>query len=157
MSKKLVAVLVLLGFGFVFTVDTQAQSQLSAADHAEIRQLYAQYNLALDSGDAEGYADVFTEDGVFGNSQGRDALIGFAEGFHAQQQGNARHWNDNVQVAATADGASGTCYLFLWNVGTRPASLIVTGTYHDELVRTADGWRFKSRRVEADTPAQSDE
>jgi len=141
----------LLGIG-----GAQAQGILTAADYAEINQLYASYNLALDAGDAEAWADVFTEDGVFGNSEGRAGLVEFATGFHGQQQGNARHWNANVHVTATADGAEGTCYLMLWNVGTRPASLIVSGIYHDTLAKTAKGWRFTSRRVEADGPAQSD-
>ena len=40
---------------------------LSAADFAEIMTLYAKYPMALDSGDAEGYANLFTEDGAFGD------------------------------------------------------------------------------------------
>ena len=30
---------------------------LSAQDNVEIQQLYARYNIAIDTGDAEGYAD----------------------------------------------------------------------------------------------------
>jgi hypothetical protein len=41
----------------------------------------------------------------------------------------------------------------LWNVGVRPAAIILTGVYQDELVKTADGWRFKSRVVTTDRPA----
>ena len=92
-------------------------------------------------------------DGVFGNSEGRAGLVQFAEGFHAQQDGHARHWNNNVHVTSTAEGAEGTTYLQLWNVGVRPQTIIVTGIYHDTLVKTADGWRFKTRRVEVDRPA----
>ena len=132
---------------------SEAQSPLTAEDHAEIQQLYARYNLAIDSGDAEGWADVFTADGVFGNSEGRAALIEFANGFHEGQGGNARHWNTNIHVTGTADGAEGTCYLLLWNVGVRPATVIVSGIYHDTLVKTAAGWRFTSRRADIDAPA----
>ena len=64
-----------------------------------------------------------------------------------------RHWNNNVHVTSTAEGAEGTTYLQLWNVGVRPQTIIVTGIYHDTLVKTADGWRFKTRRVEVDRPA----
>lgn len=131
---------------------TRAQAALSADDLAEIHNLYAHYNLMLDAGDSEGWADTFTDDGTFGNSQGRAALIQFADGFHARTP-NSRHWNTNIEITATAEGASGTCYLILWDVGTRPRSIIVTGIYHDTLVRTPDGWRFKSRVVETDPSA----
>lgn len=134
------------------SVAAQAQQALTAEDLAEIHNLYAHYNLMLDAGDSEGWADTFVEDGTFGASQGRPALIEFADGFHGQNP-TSRHWNTNIRITATADGAAGTCYLMLWNVGTRPAEIILTGTYQDALVRTPDGWRFQSRRVEIDRPA----
>ena len=74
---------------------TSAKPGLSPADHAEITDLYAQYNLASDAGDAEAYAACFTIDGVLlvhGLSlsstgamqrggelriQGREALVAF--------------------------------------------------------------------------------
>ena len=86
---------------------------------------------------------------------GHAGLVEFAQEFNEQQNGNARHWNSNIHITQTADGAAGTCYLMLWNVGVRPAEIIVTGTYHDTLVETSDGWRFKSRRLEADRPPAS--
>ena len=132
-----------------------AQGGLSAEDHAEIVQLYATYNLALDGGDAQGWADTFVEDGVFANNTGRAALVAFAEGFTEQQAGHARHWNTNIHLTKTADGAAGTCYLMLMNAGARPHSVIVTGTYHDTLVKTSDGWRFTSRQVEPDPAADN--
>ncbi len=132
-----------------------AQGGLSAEDHAEIVQLYATYNLALDGGDAQGWADTFVEDGVFGNNTGRAALVTFAEGFTKQQAGHARHWHTNIHLTKTAEGAAGTCYLMLMNAGARPHSVIVTGTYHDTLVKTSDGWRFTSRQVEPDPAAES--
>ncbi|MCB1672868.1 MAG: hypothetical protein KDI29_17205 [Pseudomonadales bacterium] len=42
--------------------------------------------------------------------------------------------------------------MILWNVGTRPQSISLTGTYADSLVKTPNGWRFKSRRVTLDSP-----
>jgi hypothetical protein len=130
----------------------QAQRSLSADDIAEIHNLYAHYNLMLDGGDSEGWADTFTEDGRFGNSEGRAALIAFADGFHARSP-HTRHWNTNIEITATAEGAAGTCYLMLWNVGTSPASIMITGIYTDTLVRTPEGWRFKSRLVTPDAAA----
>ena len=59
-----------------------AQQKLTAQDYTEIDQLYARYNFSIDSGDAEGWADTFTPDGVFGgNTEGRAALVEFATNF----------------------------------------------------------------------------
>jgi len=131
-----------------------AQAALSANDMDEIRNLYAHYNLVLDAGESEAWADTFTEDGTFGTSEGRTELIAFADGFH-EQNPQSRHWNTNLHVTPMADGAAGTTYLMLWNVGVRPASIILTGIYTDALVRTPDGWRFKSRQVGIDRPASN--
>lgn len=136
----------------ISTAPASAQGRLSADDMAEIQNLYAQYNLMLDSGDAEGWADTFVENGRFGNSEGRAALIGFAENFH---EGNpqSRHWNTNLHVTPTAEGAAGTTYLMLYNAGVRPPSVTASGIYQDVLVRTPQGWRFQSRQVQIDRPA----
>ena len=130
----------------------QAQGALTADDVAEIQNLYAQYNLLLDGGDAAGWADTFVEDGRFGNSQGRAALIEFAEGFH-ESNPQSRHWNTNLRITRTAEGAAGTVYLMLYNVGVRPPTVTVTGIYQDVLVETPAGWRFQSRQVQIDRPA----
>ena len=129
-----------------------AQGSLTPEDMAEIRNLYAQYNLALDAGEAEAWADTFVEDGCFGSSRGRAELIAFAEGFHGSNPAS-RHWNTNLRVTPTAEGAAGTVYLMLYDVGVRPPAVTVTGIYQDVLVRTPEGWRFQSRQVQIDRPA----
>lgn len=145
----------ILALASVLTLTTpvaaRAQSPLSADDLAEIHNLYAHYNLMLDAGDSEAWADTFIEDGRFGNNEGREALVAFADGFHAQNP-NTRHWNTNIRITPTAAGAAGTCYLMLWNVGARPQTIVLTGTYQDALVKTPEGWRFESRRVAIDPP-----
>ena len=51
---------------------------LRAQDYIDIQQLYARYALLIDTGDAEGWANTFTPDGVFNNSsKGHDALVQF--------------------------------------------------------------------------------
>jgi hypothetical protein len=136
----------------VLPAATKAQMALSADDVIAIQQLYAQYNLVLDAGDAQAWADTFLPDGSFGNSVGRAALVEFATNFHASNPGS-RHWNSNLQLTKTAEGASGTVYLMLWNTSVRPATITITGIYNDELVKTSRGWRFKSRVVTPDRPA----
>jgi hypothetical protein len=45
-----------------------------AKDRAEIEKLMWDYARALDTGNAEAYAAVYTVDGAFGETKGRDAL-----------------------------------------------------------------------------------
>lgn len=63
---------------------------LTGNDYAEILQLYFRYPVALDSGDAEGYANLFTEDGSFGNRAGRQALLDFVRGRSSSTVRHAR-------------------------------------------------------------------
>jgi hypothetical protein len=130
-----------------------AAQTLSTADYIEIEQLYAKYNHAIDSGNANGWADTFTPDGVFRNTTtGRDALVKFVENFAKSSRGGFRHWNSNLTVVGTPEGADGSVYLMLWNVGVKPQAIVTTGTYIDKLVKTPAGWRFKSRDIKGDAP-----
>jgi ketosteroid isomerase-like protein len=126
---------------------------LSTDDRVEITQLYAKYNFALDFGDSAGWAATFTPDGVFssatGTFNGSDELKGFAEGFAARMK--ARHWTNNLVIEEGASGAEGKCYLALYKLGDEGGpSILVSGVYNDELTKTAEGWRFKSRKVTGD-------
>ncbi len=127
-----------------------AQGSLTPADYTEIQQLYAKYNMAIDSGDAAGWAGTFTNDGTFMKSKGTEDLKKFAQGFYTQFKGNARHWNSNLVITPSADGAKGSCYLQLLDVTTK--AIVTSGTYNDSLVKTPAGWRFKERTVKGDVP-----
>ena len=123
---------------------------LTAQDFADIQQLYAKYNWALDAGDSEGYASTFTPDGVFNSNVGHDAIVKFADGFHAGLGSHVKHWNTNLMITPTDAGASGQVYLVLVDFGTKPATIVTSATYADELVKTAQGWRFKKRATKGD-------
>src|SRR5262245_13084980 len=125
---------------------------LTTQDYVEIEQLYAQYNHAIDSGDAEGWAATFTPDGTFNTFAGHDALVGFVhQWIEKMNGGNRRHWNTNLRIVGTSEGAGGSVYLMLVDVTTK--SIVGTGSYTDTLVKTAAGWRFKSRTYKGDAPA----
>jgi hypothetical protein len=129
-----------------------AKRSLMADDYVAIQQLYARYNVAIDTGDAEGWASTFTPDGVFNNStRGHDALVQFVRDWRDKRNGaNRRHWNSNLVITPTADGASGSVYLILLDIGVKPPVAATTGMYEDMLVKTAQGWRFKTRIVHGD-------
>jgi hypothetical protein len=127
-------------------------SALTAADQAEIQLLYAKYNHAIDSGDAEEWAATFTPNGVFNERfAGREALIGFINTWKASGM-IRRHWNNNLLISGDARAARGSVYLMLMNVGVRPAAILATGVYLDDLIKTDAGWRFERRVVKIDTP-----
>ena len=124
---------------------------LSAEDYMEIEQLYAQYNWAIDSGDAEAYAATFTADGMFNNFTGHDALVGFIQRWVESMNGGYRkHWNTNLRLTGDGKTANGSVYLMLLDTSVRPATVAMTATYTDSLVKTADGWRFTKRATKAD-------
>jgi hypothetical protein len=142
----LMAAIVLLGGRAV------AADQLTAQDNFEIQQLYARYNIAIDSGDAEGYAATFTPNGVFNDTRGHDALVGFAKMWREKLNGaTRRHWNNNLRITGDSKHANGFVYLMLIDIGTKPAGILTTLSYTDTLVKTKDGWRFSKRTTKPDT------
>ena len=143
-----VVTLVVMGAGLV-----RAQKpSLSTKDYIDIQQLYAKYNEALDSGDGEAYAATFTPDGIFNNNKGRDALLAFVQQWKEKLNGmSRRHWNNNLIITPTAEGATGSVYLLLVDISARPPVFAAAAKYSDVLVKTPQGWRFKQRTTRADS------
>jgi SnoaL-like domain len=128
-----------------------AAGSLTAQDNFEIQQLYAKYNIAIDSGDAEGWASTFTPDGVFNTFNGHDALVNFVKMWREKLNGATRkHWNNNLQISGNSNEASGYVYLMLVDISTKPISILTTATYTDSLVKTKEGWRFSKRMTKGD-------
>jgi hypothetical protein len=129
---------------------------LSTQDYIDLQQLYARYNMAIDTSDAEAWAATFTPDGVFNNTnRGHDGLVQFIKDWREKRNGAMRrHWNSNLTFTATNTGARGSAYLILLDISVRPAAIALTGIYEDVIVRTPQGWRFQSRVVHLD-PAPS--
>ncbi len=128
---------------------------MQVEDIAVITKMVADYNHMIDSGQAEAWADLFTDDGQFDPGlmpaiAGRAALVEFASGLPVMIPG-ARHHITNLSVDVDGDRATATAYLQLWMKGEDgSASLAMSGIYDDELVRTATGWRFSKRAMKAD-------
>jgi hypothetical protein len=122
---------------------------LSTQDYIDIEQLYATYNHAIDSGDGEAWAATFTPDGTFNKFTGHDQLVGFIQTWKEKMNGgNRRHWNTNLRIVPSKDGATASVFLMLVDVSTK--SIVATGMYNDTLVKTATGWRFKTRATKMD-------
>lgn len=121
-------------------------AELTPADYTAIQQLYARYNTTIDRGDAAGWAETFVPDGTFMTFKGTDALKGFVNNWHSGQGASQRHFSADLVITPTADGATGTVSTMLVSVAN-PASIAGYVTYSDVLVKTAAGWRFKSRTL----------
>ena len=152
-------------------VGVAAQSKpapaLTAMDYVQIRQLVSRYAYALDTGGNNGYdfADLFTADGEFidPNASGREQLAALARSSVIGPL-NTIHYAMNLVIEPTADGAIGRQYVTEFNfddnvppLATRTQWEVVGdkrgdlpkdgGQYKDVYVKTAKGWRFKSRQV----------
>jgi ketosteroid isomerase-like protein len=143
-----------LAIGAVLLAVPPAQAaELTTQDYIDIEQLYATYNHAIDEGDGEAWAATFTPDGSFNTFKGKDALVGFIKFWREKRNGaNRRHWNTNLRITPAEDGAKATVLLMILDVGTQPPSIVMTGQYTDVLVKTPQGWRFKSRASKGDAP-----
>jgi hypothetical protein len=126
-------------------------ADLAPADYIAIQQLYARYNTTIDHGDAEGWAATFTPDGVFMTNRGAEALKNFVKTWSAGSGASQRHFSADLVITPSADGATGTISTMLVNLATRPVSIGAYVTYSDVLVKTAAGWRFKSRALKQET------
>jgi len=149
--KKISLPAMFIALGLFAGASWAATPPLSAQDNIDIQQLYAKYNNAIDSGDAEGWAATFTPDGVFNTFNGHDALVGFVKMWREKLGGATRkHWNTNLQISGDSKEASASVYLMLVDFGTKPPSILMTGMYSDSLIKTKDGWRFTKRTTKAD-------
>jgi len=114
--------------------------------------------MTIDSGDAEGWANTFTPDGVFNNNtRGHGALVQFVHDWRDKRNGaDRRHWNSNLMITPSEEGAAGAVYLLLMDIGVKPPVPVSSAVYEDALVKTPQGWRFKTRVLHGDpTPKRT--
>jgi hypothetical protein len=140
---------------------------LSGVDYAEIQQLSARYSHAIDTCADNGYeyANLYTADGVFIDMwtqsaidaggvkwQGREKLREISSGANVtgapctstRFNGSVSHLILSLVITPTADGAIGNAYMVELG-GRDPNKITRMGNYEDVYVKTAAGWRFKTR------------
>ncbi len=78
---------------------------------------FATTYVAIDSGDAEGYAATFAKDGSFNNFVGHDALVQFIRG--RKDAANFRHWNTNLEITPTAEERRMVLSICCWWMSAR--------------------------------------
>ena len=138
---------------------------LTALDYQEIIQLTNKYAYGIDTCSNNGYdyADVFTPDGIFidkmtddGVKQGGRVLAKGREALATLIGGGSKgcktkmvwtgwsHIMTNHVITPSPEGATGRIYLMQMGV-KGPGSIERHGGYEDVYVKTAMGWRIKSR------------
>ena len=119
---------------------------ISLADYIEIQNLYARYNHAHDSSSRKILESVFTEDAEFINNgkaiKGREMINATVV---AKERPLVRHVATSITVDPAPGGVKGSSYVVLVNTQSSPAGIMLAGYYDDMLVKTAQGWRFKTR------------
>jgi hypothetical protein len=123
---------------------------LTAEDYVAIQQLVYSYPYSLDTAANNGfdYADNFAPDGEFIRppTKGRDNLAKLAID---QPHGPdfVRHYLTNLVIEPTADGAAGTLYLVVLDIGAagQPGTIFLGGHYEDVYAKTGGRWTFKRR------------
>jgi hypothetical protein len=165
MRRTLFLALLLVVPAAVNAQDGSNNGRLTADDYAEINQLYARYNHFLDSGKDDGlaYARLFTEDAVFetnvaglGTLRGRAQLAALARRSSASAAVRPVHNTNSIMIDPSPEGARGSAYFTQMSAGEegKPPVIGIRGIYTDVLVKTSEGWRFKSRSFAHATPAK---
>ena len=124
-----------------------------------IRELTARYNRCFDSGDADGFAATFVEDGVMEIAggpayTGREALAEMCR----RTPSGIMHVTVDATVEVAGDHATQLVnVLILGRPSSRDTKPDVrnTGRYVDDLVATEGTWRFSRRRAYLDGWASS--
>ena len=129
---------------------------LAVEDVVAIGQLVARYNHAIDSGDADGFADTFLADGVLEvpglmEVSGRAGLGDFVAGLAGLR--SPRHVATNLLIEGEGDEATLRAYVQLNVLVDEPPHQVVSwsGVYEDQVVRHGGAWRFRRRVCIADT------
>ena len=150
--------------GVVFTAPNSDDEALrQARDRAQIEELMWRYARALDTGNAEAYAALYTTDGQFSSganaTKGREALKQMIAGPRQRQAGaepaaprpQLYHTTANHQVVfIDKDHARIDAYHITMAAGAGPQTpprVAGVGRSIDELERVNGQWLIKSRNV----------
>jgi ketosteroid isomerase-like protein len=155
------------------------ESRLRAVeDYMQIEKLLMRYAAAYNTGDADAYVAMFTEDASFalvrnvgeppfaGPFVGREAIRKqwFPDGASAdagRKFGPMRHVTTNYEIDVTGDSA--TVRAFFMEVvsnganippGSKPPTIHAMGRYEDELRKVDGEWLFSKRTVITDLNTQ---
>jgi uncharacterized protein (TIGR02246 family) len=120
-----------------------------ALDELAIRDTVARFTDAVNRSDPPALGELFTDDGEWlvpgmpttvGSAAASERILGLRTAF-----ANLIQLLHSGHVDIDGDRATARWYLSETASAADGTSFAFTGTYQDELVRTADGWRFTRR------------
>jgi hypothetical protein len=134
---------------------------LPIADYLEIQQLYARYAVSFDLHDPETWLACYTEDGSLEWGEGgekigwpptattgKKALRALAARSMSLNSRKGYHWNANLVIDATPEGAHGQCYLLFLLSPNGLGEPSIAAHYSDQLVKQDGEWLFKRRIIQ---------
>lgn len=140
-------------------------SKLSVEDRLDIQELFAKYAWAIDTGDVEGVAACFAEDGYLdhlwqGKLQGRENICrAFQELWYDRPSwwAGRQHLANHFLITREGEGARVKAFFSIlqYNVDYRTNFVFGIGTWDNFCVKRNDTWVFKSVYVNAWMDRQS--
>jgi hypothetical protein len=131
------------------------------ADKDAIRELLARYCFLLDGFRLGEFAALFTADGEWvsrnGNATGSEGIERLLRGLVPEPAPGKRrkHFTANIIIELAGDSATVISNFLVVRDSPTGPTIAVAGTYDDTVVRTSDGWKFKSRRLSHDITGES--
>ncbi len=158
MNKKLnwITILLLLAFSGAQAADMSAEQEWVIK--AEIKQLVDRYAMARDNLDAQGYANVFTENGTLiingSPNTGRDVIAARVEA--ANQSSIGMHIMSTSQITIIDESnATGIHYATVYGATADDshnegdvigvAGFVTQGKYFDKYQLADEGWKISER------------
>lgn len=126
---------------------------LTAEDEAALRQLVFGYARCADTRDGEGFAALFSADGVLEGArfryEGTDRLRTVTKGLEPFLK--TYHTVHNCFFKADGSAATGVIYSSAHHLTAQRLGgfedYVMYITYHDRYARDGDGWRIANRKV----------
>ncbi|MEW2483274.1 nuclear transport factor 2 family protein [Mycobacterium sp. NPDC051198] len=125
-------------------MSTSTDSPTRTEDLIEIQQVLAKYAVTITQGDIEGLVSVFTPDGTYSAFGETYTLNRFPVLVDAAPKGLFMTGTALIDLVEGADTASGTQPLCFIEHSKHDMRI---GYYRDTYVRTAEGWRLKTRAM----------
>jgi ketosteroid isomerase-like protein len=126
-------------------------------DELAIQRIIVDYAVHLDNRNYTAYANLFAEDGEWGNAEGgykgRAAIHEMLKKIIGPTEGAANpdnfHMPTNFQIDINGNHATAfSRFLFVIRGPDGAPQPALAGAYRDEFVRTKDGWKIKKRVAE---------
>ena len=126
-----------------------------------IRELLGRYCFLLDGYLLSEFAALFTADGEWisrnGTAKGPAEIENLLRGLVPEPAPGKRpkHLTTNILIELIGDSATVVSNFLVVRDSEAGPVIAVAGTYDDTVVRTAKGWKFKSRRLSHDIAGES--